>query len=61
MDPVICPSCHKPHEDAPDLAGGRVKVCKACHPAPLAPKPSKRSRKGRPKDPPVTETVPDKE
>ena len=29
---MICPVCHKPHEDPPDLAGGRIRVCKACHP-----------------------------
>lgn len=55
MDPVICPLCHKPHTDPPDLAGGRVKACKVCHPPPtvlepLEPEtsPKKKTRKRRP-------------
>jgi len=42
---MVCPLCHKAHQDPPDIGRGRVRVCEACHPT------KRRKRQPRPSDP----------
>jgi len=56
---MICPLCHKPHEDPPDVAGGRVRVCEACHTPKTARKQRERSRKKTVRKPPSEPAPPE--
>ncbi|MBA7641541.1 hypothetical protein ES703_49226 [subsurface metagenome] len=48
---MICPLCHKPHDDPPDIDAGRVRVCLNCHP-PTVKIPPKRKPPRRKAQPP---------
>lgn len=60
---IRCPLCHVLHNDPPDVAGGRVRVCLGCHPTAKQPKTPARQRPKQgpakpPGPPPAKDTAP---